>query len=174
MRKFSGMLMLIWLTFLPFSATAAESIEERCAPQSDNIWLEVSTNQRMLYVNCSLGDGTAQTIGEYPIAVPKAGYRTKPGWHRILNMLQDVPLVNSRGQLIPPGPGNPLGKYVLEFYQNTDGSYQAIHGNSMAGSADNDPENIQQPVTHGCIRMLNRDIRVLIHWVKEGTRVRVD
>lgn len=173
MLKFCSMLTFIWLLLLPISA-GAETIEERCAPQSDNIWLEVNTPDRTLYVNCSLGDGTAQTIGQYPIAVPKPGYRTQPGWHRIINMFQDVSLINSRGQRIPPGPGNPLGKYVLEFYQNPDGSYQAIHGNGMAGGPDNDPPNIQQPVTHGCIRMMNRDIRDLIFWVKVGTRVRVN
>lgn len=172
MRRLVSILAICGLLMVPLPAAA--DTEDLCTPQSDNLWLEISTKERMLYVNCSLGDGTAETIGAYPIAVPKPGYRTQPGWHRIINMFRDVSLINSSGVLVPAGPHSPLGKYVLEFYQAPDGSSQAIHGNSMAGSVEKDPQDIQRPVSHGCIRMRNRDIERLIHWVKVGTRVRVD
>jgi L,D-transpeptidase ErfK/SrfK len=69
------------------------------------------------------------------------------------------------GRVIPPGPDNPLGVRWIGIW--TDGSTQlGFHGT-------NEPELIGQAVSHGCIRMMNKDVVKLYAQVKDGTPVQI-
>ena len=65
--------------------------------------------------------------------------------------------------VVPPGdPKNPLGTRWLGF----DLPQYGIHGT-------NEPETIGQPVTQGCIRLVNSDVEELYVLLPEGTHITV-
>jgi lipoprotein-anchoring transpeptidase ErfK/SrfK len=102
----------------------------------------------------------------YPIAVGQAGLETPPGLHHILDKQVDpawhVP--NSAwagslaGQVIPPGPGDPLVARWMAIDDLGDG----IHGTDEPGS-------IGSAASHGCIRMLVPDVIQLYSLTPIGT-----
>lgn len=65
-------------------------------------------------------------------------------------------------KLVPPGPQNPLGHYVI--YLGEKG--YLIHGN-------NQPASIGRMVSSGCVRMFNKDIKKLYTLVPKSTLVRI-
>lgn len=105
-------------------------------------------------------------IGRYPVAVGQSGWETPIGEFRIHQMRQNPewqhPITK---KVMSAGPHNPLGDRWVGFYQ---GEYMALgfHGTpneSLVGQA----------VSHGCLRMLNRDIRAMYKQVGLGTIVEV-
>jgi L,D-transpeptidase ErfK/SrfK len=84
----------------------------------------------------------------YPIAVGKMLTRTPTG---------DFVIVNRQ-----MNPGGPLGVLWLSLSKQGYG----IHGT-------NDPSSIGKAVSHGCVRMYNRDVLQLADIVPNGTRVRI-
>ncbi|WP_174842968.1 L,D-transpeptidase family protein [Neobacillus mesonae] len=82
----------------------------------------------------------------FPIAVGKMLTRTPPGEYMIVNRQ-----IN---------PGGPFGVMWLSLSKQGYG----IHGT-------NDPSSIGKAVSHGCIRMYNRDVLQLSGMVPNGTRV---
>lgn len=126
----------------------------------------VLTNQRtLLYV---LGQGRAV---RYPVGVGRAGMAwhgtasidtmlIRPDWTPPSDIRRAEPRLPHR---IPGGsPANPMGEAVLGLNR---GNY-AIHGTNSPGS-------VGHFVSHGCIRMYNRDIMDLYGRVNIGTRVYV-
>lgn len=63
-------------------------------------------------------------------------------------------------RFIPPGPNNPLGTRAL----NLNVSGIRIHGTPNVAS-------IGTAASHGCVRMVRRDIEELYELVDVGTRV---
>ncbi len=107
-----------------------------------------------------------KVINSYRVAVGKSGWETPLGSFKVLNMEQN-PIFKSfkSGRIIEPGPDNPLGVRWIGIW--TNGKTQlGFHGT-------NEPELIGQAVSHGCIRMLNKDVTKLYNQVKEGTVVTV-
>lgn len=100
----------------------------------------------------------------YPIAIGRTGWETPTGTFRVLQMLQNPAWEHPwTGQVIPPGPNNPLGTRWIGFW--TDGkNFIGFHGTPNEGL-------IGQAVSHGCIRMRNRDAIALYEQVKIGTPV---
>ncbi|MEL7333315.1 MAG: L,D-transpeptidase, partial [Cyanobacteria bacterium J06560_2] len=66
---------------------------------------------------------------------------------------------------IPPGPDNPLGDRWIGFWSNGEAQI-GFHGT-------NQEELIGEAVSHGCVRMRNRDIKKLYELVEIGTPVEV-
>jgi lipoprotein-anchoring transpeptidase ErfK/SrfK len=103
----------------------------------------------------------------YPIAIGKAGWETPTGNYKVMdkqrNPVWEEPWT---GKVILDGPNNPLGLRWIGFW--TDGRNSiGFHGTSA--------ENlVGQAVSHGCIRMRNRDIVALYEQVKLGTPVTVN
>ena len=125
----------------------------------------VKTSDRRLYYVLK-GD----KAWEFPVGVGKEGWRwsgrarieakyIKPAWQ--------APPELARGQygpVIPGGsPRNPMGVAALTL---RNGEY-AIHGT-------NNPKSIGGFVSHGCIRMYNKDISKLYSMVSVGTPVIVE
>ncbi|MCS6812733.1 MAG: L,D-transpeptidase [Cyanobacteria bacterium] len=102
----------------------------------------------------------------YPIAVGKPGWETPIGTYRVFSKEVNPVFKSFRsGQIIPPGPDNPLGARWIGIW--TDGRTQlGFHGT-------NEENLIGQAVSHGCIRMLNQDVVELYDQVEVGTIVTV-
>jgi lipoprotein-anchoring transpeptidase ErfK/SrfK len=125
----------------------------------------VKTHQRRLYY--VVGDGHAL---RFPVGVGKAGWRwqgratiegkyVKPAWRAPPEITK-----GGWGPVIPGGSSrNPMGAAALTMR----GGEYAIHGT-------NNPGSIGGFVSHGCIRMYNRDIRQLYSLVGIGTPVIVE
>ena len=125
----------------------------------------VKTHERRLYY--VLGDGHAL---RFPVGVGKAGWRwhgraiiegkyVKPAWRAPPEITK-----SGWGPVIPGGSSrNPMGAAALTMR----GGEYAIHGT-------NNPGSIGGFVSHGCIRMYNRDIRELYSMVSIGTPVIVE
>lgn len=103
----------------------------------------------------------------YRVAIGKPGFSTPRGTWEIVQK-RYLPTWGNPGsawavdmpKTIPPGPGNPLGTRAL----NLNVSGIRIHGTSDAGS-------IGRAASHGCIRMVRRDVEELYDIVDVGTRV---
>jgi lipoprotein-anchoring transpeptidase ErfK/SrfK len=102
----------------------------------------------------------------YSIAVGQAGLETPAGLHHILDKQVDpawhVPhsawAGSLAGQVIPPGPGDPLVARWMAIDDQGDG----IHGTDEPGS-------IGSAASHGCIRMLVPDVIQLYGMTPVGT-----
>ena len=108
-----------------------------------------------------------KVVAKYPIAVGKAGWETPIGAFTVINKEED-PIFKSfkTGIIIEPGPDNPLGVRWIGIW--TDGKTQlGFHGTDQ-------PELIGKAVSHGCIRMHNKDVIALYKYVTIGTVVQVD
>ena len=108
-----------------------------------------------------------KVVAKYPIAVGKAGWETPIGAFTVINKEED-PIFKSfkTGIIIKPGPDNPLGVRWIGIW--TDGKTQlGFHGTDQ-------PELIGKAVSHGCIRMHNKDVIALYKYVTIGTVVQVD
>ena len=103
----------------------------------------------------------------FPIAVGQQGLETPAGLYRIddreLNPSWHVPLSpwagSLAGQVIPPGPTDPIKARWLGFY---DGA--GIHGTDETYS-------IGHAASHGCIRMAIPDVIGLYPLVPLGTPI---
>jgi lipoprotein-anchoring transpeptidase ErfK/SrfK len=125
----------------------------------------IKTSQRRLYY--VVDDGRALV---YPVGVGRAGMRwtgsvyingkyIKPAW----TPPADIKRANPRLPNVIPGgsPRNPMGVAALTL---SGGGEYAIHGTNTPGS-------VGHFVSHGCIRMYNRDIMDLYARVSVGTPV---
>jgi lipoprotein-anchoring transpeptidase ErfK/SrfK len=127
--------------------------------RADEIHLVVLRSKRKVYVY--RGD---KQIESFPIAVGKPGWETPVGKFQVIN-LEKEPIFKSfkTGKIIGPGPENPLGLRWIGIW--TDEKTQlGFHGT-------NQDELIGKAVSHGCIRMHNKDVLKLYNYVKLGTPV---
>jgi lipoprotein-anchoring transpeptidase ErfK/SrfK len=100
----------------------------------------------------------------YPLAIGQSGWETPTGSFQIQAMEPDPEWVHPiTGEVIPAGPGNPLGKRWIGFW--TDGQMEiGFHGTDQE-------ELIGEAVSHGCLRMRNDDVVALYQQVSVGTPV---
>lgn len=104
----------------------------------------------------------------YTVAVGQPGYPTPTGLYEITLKRYMPTWVNpdpegwgkSMPDVIPPGPGNPLGLRAL----NWDAAGIRFHGTSDLGS-------LGTPASHGCVRLTNDDIIELYDLVDVGTPI---
>ncbi|MBE9142448.1 L,D-transpeptidase [Planktothrix mougeotii LEGE 06226] len=127
-----------------------------------NLQLVIKLNERRVYVYRN-----QQLQTSYPIAVGREGWETPVGQYQVIQMITrptwEHPLT---GEIIPPGPDNPLGQRWIGFW--TDGkNYIGFHGTPNT-------ETVGQAASHGCIRMFNQDVLALFEMVKIGTPVIVE
>ncbi len=109
---------------------------------------------------------------QFPVGVGRVGMQwhghakiegkyIKPAWSPPPMIRAESPRLPD---LIPGGaPNNPMGVAALTLR----GGEYAIHGT-------NQPSSVGRFVSHGCIRMLNRDILTLYSLVSVGTPVSVE
>jgi len=131
-------------------------------PAVREIRLVVKRNQRR--VDVYQGE---QLLTSYRIAVGKKGWETPLGNFRVFNMETNPTFKSFKtGKIIPPGADNPLGVRWIGIW--TDGKTQlGFHGTDQE-------ELIGKAVSHGCIRMHNKDVIALYQLVQIGTLVTVE
>jgi L,D-transpeptidase ErfK/SrfK len=110
--------------------------------------------------------GTVQT---YPIGIGDEGWETPLGSFSITekrpNPAWYIPasLQAKYGMAVmPPGPENPLGEFVMKF---SAGAY-GVHGTAM-------PWGVGRLVSHGCIRCYPEHIRILYPQVRMGAHLEI-
>ena len=131
-------------------------------PVQESIHLVVQRGKRRVLVY----RGTT-VLAKYPIAVGKTGWETPIGDFKVLTK-EENPIFKSfkTGMIIEPGPDNPLGVRWIGIW--TDGKTQlGFHGTDQ-------PELIGKAVSHGCMRMHNKDVVALYKLVEMGTVVMVE
>jgi lipoprotein-anchoring transpeptidase ErfK/SrfK len=112
--------------------------------------IKVSLSKRQLYL---LENG--KVIKTYPVGVGKMVTRTPTGTFKIVSK---VPNPGRR----PGGPVTVYGTYWMGLSKKGYG----IHGT-------NRPSSIGKFVSHGCIRMQNKDVEDLASRVSIGTQVQI-
>lgn len=105
-------------------------------------------------------------MASYAIAIGQEGWETPVGLFRITQMRRypvwKHPLTHA---IYPPGPENPLGSRWIEFWANNRLQF-GFHGT-------NEEELIGQAVSHGCLRLRNRDVEQLYDQISVGTPLEV-
>jgi lipoprotein-anchoring transpeptidase ErfK/SrfK len=137
------------------------ALTQSVPPDSDRLQLVVKLSDRRLWVYQE-----GKTIASYPLAVAEVGWETPTGTFRVTEMQKHPQWRHPiTGEVIDIGKNNPLGDRWIGFWSN--GRQQiGFHGT-------NQEELIGQAVSHGCLRMRNRDIRELYQRVHPGTVVAI-
>ncbi len=104
-------------------------------------------------------DGEVRKI--YPVAIGKPSTPSPSGTFTIANRVTN-PAYYHQGQVIEPGPMNPVGTRWIGLNQKGYG----IHGT-------NAPKSIGKAASHGCIRMAKKDLEELFEIVRPGDVVEI-
>lgn len=121
--------------------------------------LDLSDRQVSVYRN-------QQLVSSYPVAIGQAGWETPSGSFQVLEMQRDPKWQHPiTGEVVPVGPDNPLGKRWIGFL-NEGRAHIGFHGTNQEAL-------IGQAVSHGCVRMRNRDVVALYSQIALGTPVEV-
>lgn len=145
---------------LPESSPTAASLP--AAPlevPADGPELVVDLSERRVYLYQN-----QVRIRSYPVAIGQEGWETPTGVFQVQRMQRNPrwrhPIT---GEVIPPGDRNPLGRHWIGFY-SAGRTQIGFHGTYQE-------DLIGQAVSHGCLRMRNRDVEALFHEVSVGTPV---
>ena len=105
-----------------------------------------------------------QLIATYPVSVGQPGWETPKGTfkvlHKQLNPVWKQPIT---GEIIPTGPDNQLGDRWIGFWAD-ERHHIGFHGT-------NNEKLVGKAISHGCLRMRNKDIQALYNQVNLGTPV---
>ena len=96
-------------------------------------------------------------IFDTAVGAPKSP--SPAGLYKIVERLKD-PTWYTKGRIVPPGKGNPLGPRWIGL---------SVKGYGIHGT--NAPSSIGRNASHGCIRMRNRDVEALFGMVAGGDAV---
>lgn len=120
-------------------------------------------------------DGQPQAVLTYPVGIGRVGWETPLGTTVVVSKATDphwyVPASvrqehaekgNPLPSVVPPGPENPLGAYVLKLEMPG----YLIHGT-------NQPYGVGMRVSHGCVRLYPENIELLFSMVEPGLPVRI-
>lgn len=141
--------------------TQGNGSQTSSTPAKSSATLTIDLSDRRVYLYRE-----QQIVTSYLIAVGQTGWETPLGSFHILEMQRDPKWQHPiTGEVIPPGSANPLGKRWIGF-SHEGRAHIGFHGT-------NQEELIGQAVSHGCIRMRNRDVVALYDQVEPGTPVNV-
>jgi L,D-transpeptidase ErfK/SrfK len=139
----------------------------------DGIVLNIAS-KRLFYFPAR-ADDKPQTVLTYPIGIGRVGWETPLGSSKVIDKARDpswyVPASVRRENrelgypdpsVVPPGPDNPLGKFVLKL----DIPGYLIHGT-------NQPYGVGMRVSHGCVRLYPENIELLYELVGRGEAVTI-
>ena len=146
----------------PQSSVVKKALEELYIQPNEKVHLVIKLSDRRVYV---YQDNQLKT--SYPIAIGREGWETPTGTYKIIQKIPNPTWKHPfTGEIIPPGPQNPLGERWIGFW--TDGTnYIGFHGTP-------NEETVGQAASHGCVRMLNQDVIAMFEKVAIGTTVVVE
>jgi lipoprotein-anchoring transpeptidase ErfK/SrfK len=130
-------------------------------PTAELVTLTLKLKEKKVYV---YKDGKA--IANYPVAIGKKGWETPTGEWYVMEKITNPGWTSFKnGSTIAPGKKNPLGERWIGFW--TDGKDTiGFHGTP-------DEKSVGKAVSHGCVRMFDKDVKALFPLVKVGTTVKV-
>ena len=130
-------------------------------PTAELVTLTLKLKEKKVYV---YQDGKA--IANYPVAIGKKGWETPTGEWYVMEKITNPGWTSFKnGSVISPGKQNPLGERWIGFW--TDGKdVIGFHGTP-------DVKSVGKAVSHGCVRMFDKDVKALFPMVKVGTTVKV-
>jgi len=148
---------------LPYKEPSSVNLNQKASSVNPKLatQLVIKLRERRVYVYQK-----NQVLAKYPIAIGRAGWETPTGNYKVSQKESNPAWENPfTGKVIPPGTDNPLGVAWIGFW--TDGRNQiGFHGTPQ--------ENlVGQAVSHGCVRMRNKDVTALFEQVEVGTPVKV-
>ena len=168
----AGALLCLLAALLCFAGTASAAskakIEQTYSPKAGELWIKIDKAKLRLY----LRKGPDEVLKEYPISIgrgvgqkkSRTDYITPTGVFKIWRVIEDAShLVFDPKWFNEPGEPQKgaYGAKLISFYNPWE---IAIHGTNSPGS-------IGKRVTHGCIRLRNRDIIELCKYVKPGMQL---
>ena len=105
-----------------------------------------------------------QVLANYRVAIGKRGWETPKGNFSVIEMVENPQWKNPwNGRVSAAGPNSPLGERWIGFSRE-GGKYIGFHGTPG--------EHVMgQAVSHGCVRMQNRDVKELYEFVQTGIPV---
>ncbi|MDJ0730226.1 MAG: L,D-transpeptidase [Crocosphaera sp.] len=105
-----------------------------------------------------------EVIANYRVAIGRPGWETPRGNFSVIQMVENPQWKNPwNGRISAPGPNSPLGERWIGFWRQ-GGKYIGFHGTPG--------EHVMgQAVSHGCVRMRNRDVKALYELVQTGIPV---
>jgi len=104
-------------------------------------------------------DGVVAKV--YRVAVGKESTPSPTGTFTIMERVEN-PTYYHEGEVVPPGPGNPVGTRWMGL---------SVKGYGIHGT--NAPRSIGRAASHGCIRMRQRDLEELFAEVRVGDTVEI-
>jgi hypothetical protein len=139
---------------------------------SSNLLLQELNDNRVTHLVLSISERQVyayqddRILKTFPVAVGKGGWETPTGEFKVQRMIRNPAWQSPwTGEVIPPADDNPLGLRWIGFW--TDGKdVIGFHGTPNESL-------IGQAVSHGCVRMKNRDIVALFELVEVGMTVKV-
>lgn len=141
------------------SATVSQATPAATRKRQTTLVLDLS--DRLVYVYHQ-----QQLVSSYPVAIGQAGWETPTGSFQVLEMQRDPKWQHPiTGEVVPVSPANPLGKRWIGFLHEGR-AHIGFHGT-------NQEELIGQAVSHGCVRMRNRDVVALYDQIAIGSVVEV-
>ncbi|HEV2617987.1 MAG TPA: L,D-transpeptidase [Candidatus Acidoferrales bacterium] len=154
-KRVPAALVLLTLAFT-VSATAQEQPRMRCdnaesAPAATERRIVVSIPDRKLAV---VENG--RVVLKFAISVGAPESPSPAGEFRVINRVEN-PVYYHPGDVIPARPDNPVGPRWIGL---------SIKGYGIHGT--NEPRLIGRDVSHGCIRLRNRDVKRLFARVRVG------
>ncbi len=144
--------------FIPAKLTSS-SLLQLSASLSSSLVVDLSDRTVSFYEFDKL-------VTSYPVAIGKDGWETPTGTFSVKDMNSHPAWYQPiTGEVIPPGPDNPLGSRWIGFWSDGGDVHQiGFHGSNQEGS-------IGEAASHGCLRMRNDDIEKMYEQVSEGTIV---
>lgn len=161
--------------WLPGSGTPVLLPTQYVLPDVPRRGLVLNLASKRLFYFPEVGEGEAVQVLTYPIGIGRVGWNTPLGQTEVVAKARDpvwyVPasvrqeheeLGDPLPSVVPPGPDNPLGRYVLQL----DMPGYLIHGT-------NQPYGVGMRVSHGCIRLYPENIEPLYDMVEIGEPVTI-
>ncbi|MBF2064685.1 MAG: L,D-transpeptidase [Calothrix sp. C42_A2020_038] len=139
----------------------ATSVTDKSQQLLNEVRLVVDLSDRRVYVYQK-----GEVIASYPTGIGKKGWETPTGTFQVIHKQHDPiwrhPIT---GKVFSAGADSPLGDRWIGFLSGKEGEI-GFHGTP-------DETLVGNPVSHGCLRMRNSDVRMLYDQVKIGTIVDV-
>jgi len=161
--------------WLPGEGTPVLLPSQYVLPAVERRGIVLNIASKRLFYFPEVEPGEATVVYTFPIGIGRVGWETPTGTTRVIDKARDpnwyVPLSvrrehaemgNPLPAVVPPGPDNPLGAYVLKL----DMPGYLIHGT-------NQPYGVGMRVSHGCVRLYPENIEFLYPEIDRGEAVAI-
>lgn len=163
--------------WVPGEGTEAIIPTRYVLPNAPREGIVVNVPEMRLYYYPKPKPGEPAVVITYPVSIGRQDWVTPHGVTTVVRKDKDpawYPPASIRKEhaewgdvlptVVPPGPDNPLGPFALRL---------GMMGYLIHGTDEDKQRGIGMRVTHGCMRMYNKDVEQLFKEVPVGTPVRL-